>query len=62
MVLQDLQIFLSSSGALLRFAGETLLLSEEAKTGGEVPEGGPLMRRLSVMLPTHSTSRQGMGV
>lgn len=51
IVMQDPQIFLSSSGALKRIAGEeVLLVGEEAKTGGAVPPSG-LMRRLSVMLP-----------
>ena len=47
---QDSQIFLSSSGALVRCVGEAVLLvREEAKNGGAVPPEGPFMRRLSVM-------------
>lgn len=49
--MQDPQIFLSSSGALVRFSGDTVLFfREEVKTGGAVPPGGPLTRRRSVML------------
>lgn len=47
--MRDPQIFLSSSGALVRFAGEeSLILRGEAKIGGAVPLG-PLMRRLSML-------------
>ena len=47
--MQDPQIFLSSSGALVRFAEEeALLYRDRTKVGGAV--AGPLMRRLSVML------------
>ncbi len=50
-MVQDPQIFLSSPGSLVRFAGEEDLLDrEEAKSGGAVPPEGPLIRRLSVML------------
>lgn len=64
--MQDPQIFLSSSGALVRFAGEeVLLIKEEAKIGGAVPPDGPLMRRLSVMIPLLysrlPSSRQKLG-
>ena len=57
---QDPQIFLSSSGALVRFAGEEILLVRvETKTGGAVlPE--LLMRRLS-MLPALLASRSKIG-
>lgn len=61
--MQNPQIFLSSSGALVRFAGEVVLLvREETKTGGAVPPRGPLMRRLSVMLPALLASRQNLGI
>ena len=58
---QDPQIFLSSSGSLVRFAGEDLLDREEAKTGGAVPPEGPLIRRLSVMLTALLVSKTKIG-
>ena len=49
--MQDPQIFLSSSGALVRFLGEdrVLLVKNEAEIGDAVPPEGPLMRRLSAI-------------
>lgn len=56
--MQDPQIFLSSSGALVRFAREEVLpVEEEAKTGGAVPPRA-LIRRLSVMLAALLVPRQ----
>lgn len=61
--MRDPQIFLISSGALVRFGGKIALpVREEAKIGGVVPPGGPLTRRLSVMLPAFFGPRQKLCV